>query len=84
MPNPFNPSTRISFSLSLESEVTIEVYDTTGRKIVTLARARFSAGSHAVVWEARDRQGRDVSSGTYFYRVSAGTHAVTRKMLFLR
>jgi hypothetical protein len=84
LPNPFNPSTRIPFLLSLEHEVTIDIFDATGRKIATIARGRFSAGKHSVVWDARDNRGRPVSSGAYFYRVSLGTYAVTRKMLFLR
>lgn len=84
VPNPFNPSTTIAFFLSRESGVSVEIFDAVGRRIAVLAGGRFSAGNHALIWDARDEQGRAVSSGTYFYRVSAGSRTVTRKMLFLR
>jgi len=84
MPNPFNPNTLIPFELSHECEVRIEVYDANGRNIASPGEGRFPPGSHAVMWDARDRNGREVSSGAYFYRVTAGGWTVTKKMLFLR
>jgi hypothetical protein len=83
-PNPFNPRTLIPFTVTRDCRVTVEVFDLTGRRVTVLADGAFPAGTHALSWEARDDRGRIVSSGTYLYRVTAGAHSVTRKMLFLR
>lgn len=83
-PNPFNPSTRITFTLTRESDVRVEVYDVTGRRIAMLANRGFAGGRHSIIWAARDDSGREVSSGAYFCRVSAGSCVEVRKMLFLR
>lgn len=84
MPNPFNPRTLIPFTVTRECRVIVEVFDLVGRKVTVLADGVFPAGTHALSWDARDNSGRSVSSGTYFYRVTAGKHSVTKKMLFLR
>ncbi len=84
VPNPFNPSTAIRFSLSRESSVRAEIFDMVGRRIATLADGRFAAGTHALHWDARDAAGRGVSSGAYFCRIIAGDRSETRKMLYLR
>lgn len=83
-PNPFNPRTLIPFTVTRECKVTIEIFDLTGRRVTILAEGAFPAGTHALSWDARDDRGRMVSSGTYFYRVTAGANSVARKMLFLR
>jgi hypothetical protein len=83
-PNPFNPRTLIPFTVTRECKVTIEIFDLTGRRVIVLADGIFPAGAHALSWDARDDRGRMVSSGTYFYRVTAGANSVARKMLFLR
>jgi hypothetical protein len=83
-PNPFNPSTVIAFSLSITDDVEITVYDILGRHIATLAKGRFEAGIHHVVWEGRDEDGNEQSSGIYFYRLKAGHFDRTRKMLLLK
>jgi hypothetical protein len=83
-PNPFNPTTSISFSLSVESEVELSIYDVAGRLVTTLAEGEFPAGSSAVSWDGRDGGGRDVGSGVYFYRLSVQGDAETGKMVILR
>lgn len=65
-PNPFNPSTRISFSLADESYVTIEVFDILGRKIQTLAKNLYSKGLHELQFD-----GSRLPSGTYLYKLQA-------------
>lgn len=83
-PNPFNPKTDIAFSLTAGCDVIVEIYDLIGRRVTVLARGNFPAGRHTLTWDSRDARGLDVSSGVYFYRVTAGAKSVTRKMLFLR
>jgi hypothetical protein len=83
-PNPFNPSTVISFSLTRPAEVRLAVYDALGREVAVLAEGAFSAGSHEVRWDGHDRTGAPVSSGVYLYRLDAGGKSETRKMLLVR
>jgi hypothetical protein len=78
-PNPFNPITAIAFSLAEKSNVRLEVYNVLGQKVATLADGEFPAGSHEVSWEASE-----VPSGLYFYRLSAGSKSITKKMLLLK
>lgn len=83
-PNPFNSSTVIRFDLKDEVGVRLEVYDTMGREIATLAHGRLTAGRYALRWNGRDGSGRSVSSGVYILRLTAGTSVVARKVILLR
>ena len=83
-PNPFNPSTTIIFRSTSDKKVKIEIYDILGRKVKVLTDEYYPAGKHSVIWNATDDFGRTVSSGTYLYRVITKSHAITRKMLFIR
>lgn len=83
-PNPFNPSTRVSFSLSEPGKVTLTVYALTGRRIATLIDAPLNSGDHSVDWNGHDEYGHEVASGVYFYRLSTGSERISRKMLLLR
>ncbi len=74
-PNPFNPRTTIEFSLPTTSETVLAVYDIQGSLVRELARGTFTAGSHNVVWDGLDQSQRALPSGTYLYRVVAGTDA---------
>jgi len=78
-PNPFNASTTISYSLSVDSEVSVDIYDILGRKITTLYNGNQTAGDHNVNWTAEN-----VSTGIYFYRLNAGGYQFIRKMLFVK
>lgn len=78
-PNPFNPSTSISFTLPEAREVSLEIYDSMGRKLETVARARMSAGTHSVQFDAEN-----VASGIYFYRLQAGDEVRVRKMTLVK
>ena len=84
IPNPFNPITHITFENKSEKMIVLEVYDMLGRKVRVLAHDRFSAGRHTFVWDARDTNGRTVSSGTYIYRILSESQSISRKMLLLR
>jgi hypothetical protein len=83
-PNPFNPTTTITFINTSGQKVSIEIFDILGRKVRVLTDDFYSAGTHNIVWNARDESGRTVSNGTYIYTVVSGKHAITRKMLFLK
>ncbi len=83
-PNPFNPSTTISFTLPANERVTIVVYDASGRMVRTLVDANRDFGTHEVAWDGRDDEGAVVGSGVYFYRLTAGKHSESKKMVLLK
>jgi len=69
-PNPFNPSTRIAFTLSAGADISLAVYDTRGREIARLADGPWPAGAHALTWRGRDDEGAPVASGAYLARLT--------------
>jgi len=83
VPNPFNPSTNIHFSLKADAVIELSVYDMRGREISRLASGDWSAGSHDVRWLGRDDTGAPVASGAYFARlhVNDADDRVTRLTL---
>ncbi|MCD6379327.1 T9SS type A sorting domain-containing protein [bacterium] len=83
-PNPFNPVTTIRFGLEEPARVSIAVFDVRGRFIATLTNRSYSAGESEVTWDGTNLSGRDVSSGLYFYRLTAGDIRITKKMILLR
>ena len=78
-PNPFNPSTKISFDLPVQSKVNVTVFDLTGKEIVTLIDEVKTAGYYTVDFNASG-----LSSGIYFYRISAGSFTATKKMTLIK
>lgn len=83
-PNPFNPSTTITFSLPEPSEVSLAIYDITGRQVREITNEQRDAGIHNVVWDAMDDNGLRVSSGVYYYRLQANDHVFTKKMMLIK
>ena len=84
-PNPFNPTTNIVFQLPKESRVKLTVYDIRGREVRTLINNNtYAAGRHTVVWDAKNKFGRNVASGTYIYRIKAGSFTQSMKMNLIR
>jgi hypothetical protein len=83
-PNPFNPSSTISYYLPEDATVSLDVYDLSGRKVVNLMSKIDKKGPHSVAWNGRDAEGKLVASGVYFYRLQAGKQAISRKMVLLR
>ena len=82
-PNPFNPSTTISFSLAEPTDVIIEIFNIKGQKIKSLYSAYVSETNiiHNIVWNGDDSLGNTVSTGIYFAKIKAGSFIKTRKML---
>ena len=85
-PNPFNPETWIPYQLASPAEVTLTLYDVTGRIVRTLNLGHQDAGmyrskSRAAYWDGRNAQGEPVASGVYFYTLVAGEFTATGKML---
>lgn len=84
-PNPFNPSTQISFAVpDGGANVSLRVYDLTGRLVRTLVDGPEPAGTRSVTWSGDDDQGQRVPSGTYFYRLTAPSYSEQRKMVLLK
>ena len=85
-PNPFNPTTTISFSIPESSENTeIVIYNVKGQKVKRLLYEKISAGEHKVVWNGKDDNGKQVSSGVYFCKLSQENKLIkARKMLLLK
>jgi photosystem II stability/assembly factor-like uncharacterized protein len=78
-PNPFNPSTVISFSIPVSDYVTIKIYDMLGNEVGVIVNEELPAGTHTAEFEIEG-----ISSGTYFYRIQAGSYSDTKKMIFLK
>ena len=78
-PNPFNATTSISFNLAEAAKVSLKVYDITGRLVTTLVEGQMDAGEHVVSWDASG-----VSSGVYFYKLTAGEYTATKSMNLLK
>jgi hypothetical protein len=83
-PNPFNPTTTISYDLSAAYDVMLSVLDITGREITTLVQSGQSPGSYEVQWNGIDQSGNQVSTGVYFARLQAGEYSQAIKMLYLK
>lgn len=84
VPNPFNPSTTIRFALAARTPARLAVYDTKGSLVRTLVNETRGEGEHVVQWDGRDARGRQVSSGVYFYRLTAGSVVESKKMVLLK
>jgi hypothetical protein len=84
MPSPLRGSTVISYGLPVESPVSLKVYDLSGRLVRTLVSGREKAGYHKAVWDGQAEGGRGVSTGVYFYRLTAGSFSAVRKLVILR
>ena len=83
-PNPFSMTTVIPFSLPLVQHVSLKVYSSSGREVVTLVERTEEAGFHSVRWDGRDAKGHGVSSGVYFCCLATKGCVTTRKMLLIR
>jgi len=83
-PNPFNPTTVISYNLKAESDVTLEIYNIKGQLVRTLVNDLVAAGPQKALWNGLDDSMNKVTSGVYFYKLSAGDYSSTKKMILLK
>ena len=84
IPNPFNPTTEIGYALPQASAVRLEIVNVLGQVVRTLVDEFQAAGSHKAIWDGRDGNHQEVSSGVYFYRIAAGEYAETKKMVLMK
>ena len=83
-PNPFNPNTRISFSLPKTQAVKLSIYNLKGQLVKKLLDANLPAGQNLISWDGTDDNGNTVSSGIYNYRLQSGGMNITRKMMLMK
>jgi hypothetical protein len=83
-PNPFNPSTKIEYTLPHSAHVRVTVYNIAGQEVRQLVNGPQVAGIHQVSWNGNDEHGKAAASGVYMYRLVADDFVQTRKMLLLR
>jgi hypothetical protein len=83
-PNPFNSSTTITYEMPQSGLISIKVYDILGREVATLVNEEKSAGSYEVQFNTYSGNVRNLTSGIYFYRLTAGNYTETKKMILLK
>lgn len=83
-PNPFNPATTISYQLSKQGFVTIEIFNLLGQKIRMLLDQSQPPGLHEVLWDGHDNNNRAVASGIYLYQIKSDNRIVSKKMILMK
>ena len=88
-PNPFNPETWIPYQLEIASDVSLSIYDVSGRLVRTIELGYQQAGlyanrSDAIYWDGRNNHGEQVASGVYVYRLTAGEYSASRRMVIVK
>ena len=83
-PNPFNPSTIISYGISEDSFVSIDIFDMRGRVVKNLVSQKQVSGRYSVSWDGKDAGGNSVSAGVYIYKLSAHSKVLSRKMVLMK
>jgi hypothetical protein len=84
IPNPFNPTTEIAYSIPKSTQVKLEVLNILGQSVRTLVDDYKVAGNYSVIWDGRDNSQHSVASGIYLYRIAAGEYSETRKMVLMK
>ena len=83
-PNPFNPTTTILLELPHRTNVSLSIYNVLGQHVAKLIDGPRSHGTYEVTWDGRNNDGRQVTSGVYFYRLITDNHSATKKLMLLR
>jgi len=83
-PNPFNPTTNIDYSVPVNSNVKLDIFNIMGQKVKTLINGNAVAGRHNIVWDGSADDGSQISSGVYFYRLSVGDETFIRRMTLVK
>jgi flagellar hook assembly protein FlgD len=83
-PNPFNPSTIITYDLAADGHVDLSIYNIIGKKVKTIVNQNETAGRKFTAWYGTDDVGNALSAGMYFYRLTAGGKVFTKKMVLMK
>lgn len=83
-PNPFNANTNISFRLVRSSNIELSVYNLAGQKVKTLQSGKLPIGNYTILWDGADRDGNEVSSGVYFYRLTGSDFSYVKRMTLMK
>ncbi|UCE18574.1 MAG: T9SS type A sorting domain-containing protein [Gemmatimonadota bacterium] len=86
-PNPFNPNTDIRYQIANSGsplQTKLAIYNVLGQEVAVLVNSVLAPGYYTVTWNGRDRSGREVVSGVYFYRLETGNYASTRRMVLMK
>ncbi len=83
-PNPFNPSTQISYTIAKESRVSVDIYDVLGEHIKNLTSRIYMPGNYRLTWDGTNNFGRQVSGGVYVYKLSSDYFTDAKKMILLK
>jgi hypothetical protein len=83
-PNPFNPTTEISFALKTAGNTSLRIFNICGQLVKTLISGNLEAGEHRIIWDGRNCDGQDVSSGVYFYVLTTDYGKFSKPMTLLR
>ncbi|HYX05150.1 MAG TPA: T9SS type A sorting domain-containing protein, partial [Bacteroidales bacterium] len=84
-PNPFSDKTTIHYHLNETGHIKLSIYNSFGQPVAVLVDKKQNAGYHSTDWYARDKNGRKLSEGVYFYQLETSMHAVhTRKLILMR
>ncbi|MCL2064009.1 MAG: S8 family serine peptidase [Candidatus Cloacimonetes bacterium] len=83
-PNPFNPETTIVFTLALDTNVNIDIFNIRGQKILNLIDSKLKSGKHSIVWNGRDEKGVELGSGMYLYVFKTDEFSQIKRMLLLK
>lgn len=83
-PNPFNPSTTISYALANSQNVNFNIFNNRGQMVRSMELGNKAAGNHSFVWDGCDNYGRSVSTGVYFIRMQAGSESFSKKAVLMK
>ena len=83
-PNPVRSGTSIAYTLPVADDVTLSVFDVTGRNVRTLKQGTVGAGRHVLDWDGRAADGRDLSSGVYFYKLTTSKGTLSKSLTLVR
>ncbi len=83
-PNPFNPITKIEYSIPVDSYAQIIIYDIVGNEVKTLVNEYKIYGQYSILWDGTDNSEESVGGGIYFYKLQTGDFIQTRKMVLLK
>ena len=83
-PNPFNPETTLGYYLPNSAQVSLTIYDMSGRKVIDLVNEKQTSGYKSEYWDGTDNNGKYVSGGVYLYKIKVGNNVQTKKMILLK